>query len=190
METINTNFAKFQELYTFTGCSVDLKHLIDIDEFKMAPVAPSIESGLAYDGSLIQHILNVYHYAKALKGVYSGFKDIDNRSLVKVIVFHQLGKVGMFAPNPEEWQVKKQGKVYTFIERGYCLKTGDLSKMICGNAGISFTPEEYEAMSIMDKSAEEYESMNKYRTHLSTLIRMANDMAYMFARDKHNTTKE
>jgi hypothetical protein len=56
--------------------------------------------------------------------------------------------------------------------------------MVCANAGIKFTAEEYEAMTIMDKSAEEYENMAKYRTMLSTILRMANDLAYTLERER------
>ena len=74
----------------------------------------------------------------------------------------------MFEPNTDEWQIKKLGKAFAFTESGVCLKTGERSKMMCGNAGIIFTPEEYEAMSIfLDKTAEEYDNMTKYRTHLN-----------------------
>jgi hypothetical protein len=57
--------------------------------------------------------------------------------------------------------------------------------MMCGNAGVVFTPEEYEAMSILDKTAEEYDNMTKYRTHLSTLLKMSSDMAYAVARERY-----
>jgi hypothetical protein len=94
----------------------------------------------------------------------------------------------MFMPNPEQWQVQKQGKVFAFVENGACLRTGELSKLICGNAGITFTLEEYEAMSILDKTGDEYENMSKYRTPLSSILKNASDLAFAFARKTYNDT--
>ena len=43
-------------------------------------------------------------------------------------------------------------------------------------------------MSIFDKTPEEYENMAKYRTHLSTLLKMSSDMAYTAARERYKKT--
>ena len=96
----------------------------------------------------------------------------------------------MFKSNENDWEVKKLGKVYSFTETGACLKTGERSKMVCSNAGVIFTPEEYEAMSILDKTPEEYENMTKYRTHLSTLLKMSSDMAFSVARERYKKSIE
>lgn len=178
-------FIKYKEIFNFAEIGKDLEDIIDVNEFMKTPIAPSIDTGLAYEGSIMFHILMVWHFANKLLPIYKNIEEINPKSLAKVIVLHQLGKVGMFTNNEDDWQVKKLGKVFTFVETGVCLKTGERSKMICGNAGVTFTPEEYEAMSILDKSPEEYENMTKFRTHLSTILRMSSDMAFTVARERY-----
>lgn len=182
-------FVRFKELYDYAEIGVELEQLVDIEEFKKTTIAPSLDTGLAYDGSIMFHALTIWFYAKRItSNIYNTIATINTKSLVKIIVLHQLGKVGMFVPNPNEWEVKK-GKVYTFAKSDACLKLGELSKLLCSNAGVKFTKEEYEAMSILDKTAEEYEKMSLYRTHLSTVFKMSSDMAFINARERYAEKK-
>lgn len=178
-------YVKYKEIFDFAEIGKDIETIVDVNLLMNTPAAPSLDSGVAYDGALMFHTIMVYHFANKLLPIYSKIAPINTKSLAKVIALHQLGKVGMFEPNTDEWQNKKLGKAFNFTESEACLKTGERSKMMCGNAGIVFTPEEYEAMSILDKTAEEYENMTKYRTHLSTLLKMSSDMAYAVARERY-----
>ena len=178
-------YVKYKEIFDFAEIEKDIETIVDVNLLMNTPAAPSLDSGVAYDGALMFHIIMVWHFANKLLPIYNKIAPINIKSLAKVIALHQLGKVGMFEPNTDEWQIKKLGKAFTFTESEACLKTGERSKMICGNAGIVFTPEEYEAMSILDKTAEEYDNMTKYRTHLSTLLKMSSDMAYAVARERY-----
>lgn len=186
--TIEEAYIKYKEIYDFAEIGKELEEVVNLDELLKTPAAPSVDSGVAYDGALIYHGIMVWHFANKLLPVYNNISQINPKSLAKVIVLHQLGKIGMFTPNTDDWQVKKLGKVYTFTETEACLKTGERSKLLCSNAGITFTPEEYEAMSILDKTAEEYDNMTKHRTHLSTMLKMSSDMAYAVARKRYNET--
>ena len=158
-------FAKYKEIFDFANINVDLEKVVDIEKLMVSPAANMIDTGLAYEGALMFHTIMVWHFANKLLPIYNKIHHIDIVSLAKVIVLHQLGKVGMFTPNPNDWEIEKIGKAYVFTENNVCLKTGERSKLLSSNAGIVFTPEEYEAMSIIDKSAEEYENMSRYRTH-------------------------
>lgn len=181
-------FVKYKEIFDFANVGKALEEIVNVDELFKTPAAPTLDSGVAYDGAIIFHSLMVWHFANTLLPIYSKIGHIEPKSLAKVTVLHQLGKIGMFTPNTDDWQIKKLGKVYNFNELGVCLKFGERSKLLCGNAGVTFTPEEYEAMSILDKTPEEYENMTKYRTHLSTLFKMASDMAYAVARERIKLT--
>lgn len=178
-------FVKYCEIFKFAELNKELSDIVDVDMFMNTPAAPTLETGVAYDGALMFHTLMVWHFANKLLPVYNNIATVDAKTLAKVVVLHQLGKVGMFIPNTDDWQVKKLGKAFTFAESGVCLKTGERSKMLCSNAGIVFTPEEYEAMTILDKTAEEYEKMTPFRTHLSTLLKISSDMAYTVARERY-----
>lgn len=181
-------FVKYKEIFGFANIGKEIEEIVDVEAFMNTPAAPSLDSGVAYDGALLFHTIMVWHFANKLLPIYSKIAPIELQSLAKVIVLHQLGKVGMFTPNTDDWQVKKLGKAYTFVESDACLKTCERSKLLCGNAGISFSNEEYEAMGILDKTAEEYENMTKYRTHLSTLLKISSDMAYAVARERYQKT--
>jgi hypothetical protein len=183
-------FLKYKEIFDFANVGRELEKIVDVEQFMVTPAAPLIDSGVAYEGAIMYHTVMVYHFANKLLPIYNNIYQgqIDPKSLAKVIVLQQLGKVGMFEPNKDEWQSKKLGKVYTFTETNVCLKTGERSKMICGNAGVIFTPEEYEAMSILDKTPEEYENMTKYRCPMSTIVKNASDMAYAVERERYKAT--
>lgn len=178
-------FVKYKEIFDFAEIGKEIEEIVDVNQLLITPAAPTLESGLAYEGSVLFHTIMVWHFAKKILPIYEGISPVDVKSLAKVIVLHQLGKVGMFEPNKDDWQVKKLGKIYGFTEKDACLKLGELSKMICGNAGVTFTNKEYEAMSILDKTPEEYENMSKYRTHLSTVFKMSSDMAFAIARERY-----
>ena len=181
-------YVKYKGIFDFAEINVEIEKIVNVDELMVAPAAPSLDSGVAYEGAIMFHTLMVWHFANKLLPIYSKIAPVDLKSLAKVIVLHQLGKVGMFTPNTDEWQIKKLGKAYTFVEHSACLKTGERSKMMCGNAGVTFTAEEYEAMSIFDKTPEEFENMSKFRTHLSSLLKMASDMAYAVARERYKNS--
>lgn len=185
-------FVEYKKIFDSAEIGVELENIVNVEELMVTPGAPSLDSGVAYDGAIMYHAIMVWHFAKKLVPIYSSIAQIDMKSLAKVVALHQLGKIGMFTPNPDEWQKKKLGKAYTFVEHNACLKTGERSKLICSNSGITFTPEEYEAMSILDKTPEEYENMTKYRTHISTILKMSSDLAYAIERErqKNNVVNE
>lgn len=178
-------YVKYNEIYKFAEISKNVEDIVNVEELMVTPVSPSRDSGLAYEGSVLFHTLMVWYFAKKLLPIYGIINQIDVKSLAKVVVLHQLGKVGMFEPNTDEWQVSKAGKVFVFKEQNECLKNGERSKLFCSNAGITFTPEEYEAMSILDKTPEEYENMAKYRTHLSTILKISSDLSFSVARERY-----
>lgn len=178
-------FVKYCEIYQMGDVGKEISDIVDTEKLMNTPAAPSLDSGVAYDGAVVFHTIMVWHFANKLLPIYNNIGTINQTSLAKVISLHQLGKIDMFEPNHDDWQVKKLGKVYNFTETGVCLKTGERTKLLCSNAGVLFTPEEYEALSILDKTPEEYDNMTKYRTHLSTIVKMASDLAYTVARERY-----
>lgn len=188
-KTLEESFVAYKQLFDDANVGKELEEIVDVNELLKTPAAPSLDTGLAFNGSVIYLTNMMWYFAEKIMSFYGAVcRNVNPTSLKKVIVLHQLGKVGMFVPNTDDWQVKKLGKVYAFAETGVCLKTGERSKMVCSNAGVVFTPEEYEAMTILDKTAEEYENMTKFRTHLSTIIRMSSDLAYAAARERAKNT--
>ena len=67
----------------------------------------------------------------------------------------------------------------------YSIKSIYFIRNVIYNIKKIFTNKEYEAMSILDKTAEEYENMTKYRSHLSTILKMSSDIAFTVARERY-----
>ena len=121
-----------------------------------APAGLSVDSGNAYEGALGDHCVLVYKIATKIAAMVATTLPVDKESLRKVCMLHQIAKAEMFVPNTEEWQ-RKKGQLYKFAETPGVLKVGERSTMLASNCGIKFTPEEYEAMRILDKTGEDYE---------------------------------
>jgi hypothetical protein len=118
---INEAFVEYKKIFDCAEINVKLEDIVDVEELMKTPAAPTLETGLGYEGSLLYHIIMVSYFANKLIPTYNTITTIDAKSLAKVIALHQLGKVGMFTPNTDNWQVQKLGKVFTFVETGSCL---------------------------------------------------------------------
>jgi hypothetical protein len=181
---------QYKELYQTANIGVELENIVDIEQLQKTPVLINKDSGLAYDGALIYYSLTMWFYAKKLQPIYSSIHNVDLQSLAKIIVLQPLGKIGMYEPNDNEWEVNKLGKIYKFSEKSVCLKSGDYAKILCSNAGVTFTLDEYEAMGVLDKTFEEFEKSRMYLTPLSILFKMCHDFAFDFAKTKYKNTNK
>jgi hypothetical protein len=90
----------------------------------------------------------------------------------------------MFIPNDEEWS-KKRGNLYKFANTEGVLKVGERSICMCVNAGIKFTPIEFEAMRVLDKDGDEIKSQKQLLNIMSLIVLQANELAYAIEREKH-----
>jgi hypothetical protein len=74
---------------------------------------------------------------------------------------------------------------YKFTKLDGCLKAGERSILLCNNLGIQFTPIEFEAMKAMDKDGNEFDSGKYFMNIMTIIIRQANDLAYLIAKEKN-----
>jgi hypothetical protein len=56
---------------------------------------------------------------------------------------------------------------------------------MCVNAGIKFTPIEFEAMRVLDKDGDEIKSQKQLLNIMSLIVLQANELAYAIEREKH-----
>ena len=168
-------------------CGVNTEKLVTLlggqERIMRAVAGSNLDSGLAYAGSLLEHIKIVCEIARRNAKMISGAIIIDEKSIVKVALLNQIAKVLMFVPNTNDWEVKNRGKIYVFEELKGALRCGERSTWLCTEADIKFTEEEYEAMKVLDKDLAEDNYAKLYSSPLSIVIRNANDMATLFAKE-------
>lgn len=194
--------AKINELYVqfitkLEGLGINTEELVKFlgeENIKNAPAGLEASSGLAFPGALLLLITRSLSYAEKLWDMTSSVKTVDTitgpveklvneygvekESLVKVILLHQLGKVMIFQPNDDEWQINKRGILYKWTDNETTIMCGERSQYICQRCGIQLTESEFEAMKINDKNNEDRFSMLHIHP-LSMFVKMADDMTYM-----------
>ena len=143
------------------------------ENIKNASYATTSDTGLAFAGSYVDTVLSLAEYASKINELLPLDKKTENAKIYKICLLSQIAKVQMFIPNNDDWQIKKQGKIYTFASLPGALRVGERSLLICNNAGIKFTEEEFEAMRIIDKVKEEDNYSKYYSSALTVVIKQA-----------------
>lgn len=186
-DIILKNFDDFKKrLITYVGEN-ETENLINIlgGEHKImyAPFANTTDTGLAYDGSLIETLLNITTYAVKINQLLPSNKQTDLNSIVKVGLLHHIAKVEMYEPNQNSWEINNRGIIYSFTDIDGALRTGERSLWHACSAGIKFTAIEFEAMRIMDKNNDDNYS-KYYSSTLSTVIKQANEIITLISKKK------
>jgi len=176
-EKINVNFVRFIKMLKKYGIYTE-KMVLD-DEFdnllKIAPSHTKEESGGAYIGGLIEHILLITDYAKKINETLLSEEDrIENNSLMKTCFLHQIAKTKEFVVNDVEWEVKR-GNFYKFSDGLPAIKTGEYSVYLCQKYGIELEKAEFEAILSIDK--EDDLQTKLFGNMLSRILRVANEFA-------------
>ena len=84
--TTEEAYVRYKEIFDFAEIGKDIDSIVDVNLLMTAPAAPTLDSGLAYDGSVLFHTLMVWHFANKLLPIYSKIAPIDIKSLAKVVV--------------------------------------------------------------------------------------------------------
>lgn len=150
------------------------------DKLKNATFLMVKENGDAvYDGALLHVVLRTLTpYAIKLNGLLPENIQVNQDSLVKVCLLHQISKAVMFEPNDDEWQKEKRGCLYKYSKTDASLRMGMRSVFIAQELGIKFTEVEMEAMTILDRQFDDKQS-NFYSSPLSTILRQAAELTYL-----------
>lgn len=147
-------------------------------EFIAAPCTTSEHMYNAYEGGLIQHILNVTKYALSINASMPEDKQLDNESIIRVSLIHQIGKSKMYLVQDNEWFIKNRGERFKFNEELLTLKTAERSVFYALKAGIDLSEDEVYAIhnSTSDFGQREFTSKGE---RLAALLRTANLVAIM-----------
>ena len=151
------------------------------DAIKTATFSFSSDNGLAYEGALVDVLLyKLTPYAIKINELLPENVRVDKNTLVKVCLLHQISKSLRYVKNDNEWEVKNRSMAYTFTKNLPAIKTGLHSLIMAQNCGIEFTPEEAEAMVIIDREPND-EQARWHSSVLSTIIKQANELVYIEA---------
>lgn len=181
-EQLNLEYTEF--VSQLQSININPLDIVDDKKLYLAPAGLNDETGNAFSGGLVMHCNTVLKLAKRLAKMISGTFNIDETSLTKVCLLHQIAKTEMFIPNDEEWS-KKRGNLYKFANTEGVLKVGERSICMCVNAGIKFTPIEFEAMRVLDKDGDEIKSQKQLINIMSLIVLQANELAYAIEKEKH-----
>jgi hypothetical protein len=180
-EKIKKNAQKFNETALKYGVINDeLMDLLGV-EFITAPCTTSTNFYGAYDGGLIQHILNITKYAIGINNMLPENKKVDNDSLIRVCLIHQIGKAKMYAEQKSQWHKDNRGEMYTFNEKALSMKTSERSVYYALKAGIALTEDEVFAIYNHNSDFAHW-SMTKEGERLASLLNTANMVAIMDAK--------
>lgn len=184
-EKINSNFVLWVERLKKYNCySEEMINEIG-EKLKNASFSLSTSIGSAYNGSMIDTVLNhlctiAYHLNEDAFGINARQKykhnslRVDSDMLMRVLLLQHISKCELFAAQDQQWKISK-GYLYDFnSELKTSLKTGERSIYLCQKYGIKLSEEEFEAMRIIDK--EEDFKNNSYMTPLCAIVKIANQL--------------
>ena len=179
----------FWNRLTNVGLNINFEESELKEQLKIASGALSEDTGIAYPGGLITHINITLALADKLYETISqapfNILNVDKNSLDKVLLLMHLSKIEMYKPNDSTWEIEKRGLNYKFNDelKGR-LKFGERSILVCMDARISLTEEEFEAIRSIDRKSEGTGS-DMYESTLSLLVRQLNELAYAFERERN-----
>lgn len=137
------------------------------------------ESGLAYEGSLLETVLTkLTVLAIKINELYPEEIRVDKNSLVKVCLLQHISKCMRLTRSTDEWRIKKLGEIYTYTEGMPAIGTGLHSLIMATSAGVELSPIEGEAMTIIDRKDDDLQA--KYHSSiLTSIVKQANEMVYI-----------
>jgi hypothetical protein len=151
-EKIVANTKKYFDTATKLGfMNEDLMNFLG-ESFIKAPASTMTDLHNAFEGGLVDHLLRVGSYAVKFNNALPEDERVDQNSLLKVCLLHQIGKAKLYKPCESEWHRKNQGKMYEFNEDISSMRVGERSIYYAMSHGIKFTEEEYSAILNFDKN--------------------------------------
>ena len=180
---LEKNYQIFKKKLVECCESINLEILDEFEEkIKHASFSLTNENHTAYDGSLLQIILRILTpYSIKINELLPEEIKVNQSSIIKVCLLSHISKCEMFIPNTDEWQKEKQGKMYIYSNYDFALKMGMRSIIIANQLNIHLTPNEYEAMIVMDREVSDKQS-EFYSSPLATVIKQANQLTYLQTR--------
>ena len=144
-------------------------------EFVSAPASTKTETYCAFDGGLIDHLLRVAKYAVNLNSIYPENMKVDEKSLLKVALLHQIGKAKLFKHIESDWH-RERGILYEYDNDNITMRVSERTLFYLSEASIKLTEEEHAAILNYDKGDDDKQS-RFYNSMLGETLKMANILA-------------
>lgn len=154
------------------------------EAFIKAPASSMKDHNNAFEGGLIDHLLNVTKYAVIFNNALPEDERVEQKTLVRVCLLHQVGKAMLYKPCTSEWHRTNQGKMYEFNNELTSMRVGERSVYYALSHGIKLTEEEFSAIIMFDKTDDK---MAEYHnTMLGDLLKTASIFAVKNEKKKYN----
>lgn len=169
---IVANTKKYFETATNLGFMTDELQAFLGTDFIKAPASTVTKLHNAFEGGLIAHLLNVAKYAVMFNNALPADEKVDQNSLLKVALLHQIGKAKLYIANDSEWHKKNLGQMYKFNEDLVSMRVSDRSIFYASAHGVTFTEEEYQAIIMFDR--EDDKMVEYHNSTMGDLLKVAN----------------
>ena len=175
-EQIVKNTKKFFQTAESHGVMNDkLLNLLG-EDFVKAPATTSTSQYNAFEGGLVDHILNVTKYAVIFNNALPESERVDQKSLIRVCLLHLIGKAKLYKPNTSDWHLK-QGNLYQYDEHDVSMRISERSLFYATSSGVELTEEEFSVILMSDKIDDKMTEF--YNTRMGYLLRSATTFAIL-----------
>lgn len=175
-ERIVKNSKKFNETAEKYGVVNDELLTLLGQEFFSAPCTSTTTFYNAFEGGLVHHIINVTKHAINVNENLPENKKVDNTSLIRVCLMHQIGKSNMFVEQTSKWHRDNKGEMYTWNEDVLSMSVAERSVYYALKAGIELTEDEVFAIYNYNSDFAQ-RPMTTEGEKLAALLRIANMVA-------------
>jgi hypothetical protein len=160
----------------------------------IAPASGNIGYHNCYIGGYVDHIFNVCKNSLKVKELFiqlGGKVDFTDEELLFVALHHDLGKLGAkgipcYTPNPSDWHIKNQGKVFVANPNLSRLTHTDRTIFTLQHYGITVSEKEYFGIKLTDGLYDE--DNTKYLKTFDISKRMKYTIPYIMHWADHMST--
>jgi len=175
-EKVLKNAKKFNDTGVKYGVINDELLTLLGDGFITAPCTTTTNLYGAYEGGLIQHIINTTKHALSINESLPESKQVNKDSIIRVCIIHQIGKAKMYVEQTSEWHKKNRGEMYTWNEDLLSMSTSERSIYYALKAGIDLTEDEVYAIYNYNSEFAQKQLTND-GDKLAAILRVANMIA-------------
>jgi hypothetical protein len=183
-EKIVANTKKYFDTATKNGFMTENLMTFLGEDFIKAPASTMESLHNAFEGGLIDHSLRVAQYAVKFNNALPEEEKVDQASLLKVCLLHQIGKAKLYKPCTSEWHRTNQGKMYEFNENLTSMRISERSVYYALSNGVTFTDEEFAAIIMFDKTDDKM--AEHHNSILGELLKMGNTFAIKHEKSRLN----
>ncbi len=149
---MEANWNTYQKLL-LKSCGDSVLKMVEVlgERIIMCPNNMKTEYGGAYPGGMLEHALSVTMKMRKLSQALEW--NLDQVSIIKVGLLHDLGKVGdidssLYLEQDSEWHREKLGQMYKFNEKTSKMSVSHRTLYLLQCFGISLTSEEWIAIQL------------------------------------------